>query len=107
MALSGGFDVHGNEQESPRARPKVSQGDTGGSQLMESPTGIIPEALMYPHYKAQVVQMLYDLPLPGHEKVQLLYGWAKTVGCKIGPALRDKVEHSGTDFRDGIAACGV
>jgi hypothetical protein len=73
---------------------------------MESPTGIIPEELMYPQQKAAVAQLLYNLPLPGHEKVQLMYGWARTVGAKVGAALRHKLEASGTDFEHGIPACG-
>jgi hypothetical protein len=46
---------------------------------MESPTGIIPEELMYPELKDQVVAFLISQPLPSWTKRRLLAGWATTV----------------------------
>lgn len=65
---------------------------------MRSPTGIIPEALMYPARLGEVLRFLKALPVPGHEKRDLLIGWAKTVGVKLRASLLASVERSGVDL---------
>ena len=50
---------------------------------MISPTGIIPEELMYPQKVRDVMQFISTTPGTGTWKRQLLQGWAKTVGVKV------------------------
>ena len=64
---------------------------------MESPTGIIPENLMYPEKKQLVVQFLIAQPLPGDLKRRLLEGWAVTVGIRVQSRDYNAVEKSGFD----------
>lgn len=64
---------------------------------MESPTGIIPESLMYPEKKAEVVQFLQAQPLPGDFKRRLLEGWAITVGIRVRSREYNLVAASGFD----------
>lgn len=64
---------------------------------MESPTGIIPESLMYPQKKAEVVAHLQSLPLPGDLKRRLLEGWAITVGVRCQSKDYRVLEQSGVD----------
>lgn len=64
---------------------------------MESPTGIIPEALMYPEKKPQVVAFLQAQPLPGDLKRRLLEGWAITVGVRCQLKDYRVLEQSGVD----------
>lgn len=52
---------------------------------MISPTGFIPESLMYPQKKAQVVSYLIAQPLPGNLKRRILEGWCITVGVRARP----------------------
>lgn len=52
---------------------------------MISPTGIIPEDLMYPQRKKDVVNFLIAQPLPGNLKRRLLEGWCITVGVRCRP----------------------
>lgn len=64
---------------------------------MESPTGIIPENLMYPERKQDVVSFLIAQPLPGDFKRRLLEGWAITVGIRLRSRDFSLVEASGYD----------
>jgi hypothetical protein len=70
----------------------------GIGKRMESPTGIIPEDLMYRAQRTAVVDWLVKQPLPGHLKRNLLAGWAVLVGVKISGRELRKVEASGADF---------
>ena len=62
-----------------------------------SPTGIIPEELMFPAKMAEVMAFLATLPVPGDDKVNLFVGWAKMVGVKVSSSQRAKVRNTGTD----------
>jgi hypothetical protein len=64
---------------------------------MESPTGIIPEELMYPELKDQVISFLISQPLPSANKRRLLAGWATTVGVFPSQLDYHKVVASGID----------
>lgn len=64
---------------------------------MESPTGIIPESLMYPQKKAEVIAWLISQPAPSWTKRNLLAGWSITVGCRCKSSEYHLVEVSGTD----------
>lgn len=64
---------------------------------MESPTGIIPESLMYREKKAEVVQFLIAQPLPGDLKRRLLEGWCLTVGIRARSRDFNLVYASGFD----------
>lgn len=64
---------------------------------MESPTGIIPEALMYPEKKKEVLQFLMAQPLPGDFKRRLLEGWCLTVGVRCRGRDYSLLEQSGFD----------
>ncbi len=65
---------------------------------MESPTGIIPEELMFPARLGEVLDFLKRAPIKGRLKVELLMGWARTVGVKITGSQYNAVRFSGTDF---------
>ncbi len=64
---------------------------------MESPTGIIPETLMYPEKLKEVVGFLQAQALPGDFKRKVLQGWAVTVGIRIRERDYKAVEKSGVD----------
>ncbi len=64
---------------------------------MESPTGIIPEALMYPEKRKEVIAFLQGAALPGDFKRKVLQGWALTVGIRIRSRDFHLVEASGVD----------
>lgn len=64
---------------------------------MESTTGIIPEALMYPQKKREVISFLIAQPLPSWTKRTLLNGWCVTVGLRCTSADYHVVEVSGVD----------
>jgi hypothetical protein len=64
---------------------------------VESTTGIIPESLMYPEKKAEVISFLISQPLPSWTKRKLLVGWAVTVGVFLGAIDYHQVVASGTD----------
>lgn len=70
--------------------------------MAKSPTGIIPEELMFPARLPQVMQFLTQLPVPGDDKVDLLLGWAHAVGVTLNAAQRNTVRQSGTDY-SGVA----
>lgn len=64
---------------------------------MLSPTGIIPERLMHPENKGEVVDFLMAQPYPSVTKRELLLGWAITVGCRLSRKDYAAVERTGTD----------
>jgi hypothetical protein len=64
---------------------------------MESTTGIIPEALMYPQKKRDVIAFLIAQPLPSWTKRTLLNGWSITVGIRCNAVDYHIVEVSGVD----------
>lgn len=57
---------------------------------------------MFPARLPQVMLFLEGLPVPGDDKVDLLLGWAKTVGVRLNAAQRNTVRQSGTDH-SGVA----
>jgi hypothetical protein len=64
---------------------------------MLSPTGIIPEDLMYPAKKAEVMRFLKSQPFPADMKGELLKGWALTVGQRVSAREMKSVERTGVD----------
>lgn len=68
--------------------------------LFISTTGIIPEALMDWHKKADVVAWLQAAPYPGEFKRRLLEGWCISVGIRARPRDYDLVEKSGAAPQD-------
>lgn len=64
---------------------------------MESPTGIIPEDLMFPEKKKQVIAFLQAQALPGDFKRRLLEGWCLTVGVRCRSKDFSDVANSGVD----------
>ena len=64
---------------------------------MESTTGIIPEDLMFPQRKKQVIGFLIAQPLPSWTKRRLLEGWCITVGVRCRSREYHLVEISGSD----------
>jgi hypothetical protein len=64
---------------------------------MESPTGIIPESMMYPQSLGEVMERLKALPGSSDEKLNVLVGWAKEVGVKLSASQKDAVRDSGYD----------
>lgn len=65
---------------------------------MESPTGIIPEELMFPGKRSEVIRFLLAQPYPGDFKRRLLEGWAITVGIRLRGRDYAAVERSGVDL---------
>ena len=65
--------------------------------MMESPTGIIPEDLMFPAKKKDVIAFLLAQPYTGDFKRRLLEGWALTVGLRIRGYDYGRVFRSGID----------
>ncbi len=65
--------------------------------MSKSPTGIIPEELMFPAKRIAVMQFLITLPVPGDDKVDLLVGWARMVGVTVNSSQRRRVRESGSD----------
>lgn len=64
-----------------------------------SPTGIIPEALLYPNRLGDVMSLIKTLAAPGDYKVDLLIGWCRTVGVKVNASQRETVRSSGWDYQ--------
>lgn len=64
---------------------------------MESPTGLVPEHLMYPERKREVIAFLQAQPWPGDFKRRVLEGWAVTVGIRLRSIDFKIVEASGVD----------
>ena len=67
--------------------------------MSQSPTGIIPENLMTPSAKGEVMAYLAKLPIEGSTKVSLLVGWARTVGVGLNASQRDAVRQTGVDHQ--------
>lgn len=65
---------------------------------MISPTGIIPEELMDPSRKVDVINWLLAQPYEGNFKRRLLEGWAITVGLRVRGRDFQLVEASGLDY---------
>jgi hypothetical protein len=65
--------------------------------VSRSPTGFIPEELLFPNRLADVMQLLKSMPVEGDAKVDFLVGWARTVGVQLNASQRDAVRHSGVD----------
>jgi hypothetical protein len=74
---------------------------------MISPTGIIPEDLMYPQRKAEVVNFLIAQPLPGNLKRRLLEGWCVTVGVRARPREYYLLDISGVEHYETPPVPGV
>lgn len=66
---------------------------------MESPTGIIPEELLYRERKQDVIRFLMAAPYPSDFKRRLLEGWALWVGLRIRGADYRAVERTGVDVK--------
>jgi hypothetical protein len=64
---------------------------------MISTTGIIPEELMYPEKKKEVIAFLQAQAFPGQFKRRLLEGWQITVGIRLRARDFNTVEASGVD----------
>jgi len=69
--------------------------------MTDSPTGIIPEELMYKEKRKQVRAWLIAQPLPGHIKRDLLFGWARTVYVRLSANEVTEVESSGLQTPQG------
>lgn len=63
--------------------------------MMEPPTGIIPEELILPYRRREVVAWLITQPFPGHYKRDLLLGWGRTVNVKLTEREVQQVIDSG------------
>ena len=64
---------------------------------MDSPTGLIPEQLMYREKKQQVIAYLQGQPWPGDFKRSVIEGWALTVGIRVRSRDFQLVTRSGFD----------
>jgi hypothetical protein len=64
---------------------------------MESPTGIIPESMMYPQKLREVMLLLQSTPGNSNEKLSVFIGWAMTVGVKLSASQREAVASTGVD----------
>ena len=64
---------------------------------MKSPTGIIPEELMFQSKKSEVIAWLIQIPIESKLKRELFLGWAITVGVKLNRADYAKVTPTGID----------
>lgn len=62
-----------------------------------SPTTIIPEELMDPHMKKEVVDFLIVAPAEAKLKQQLLLGWAQEVGLRLHKRDYDAVTATAID----------
>jgi hypothetical protein len=65
---------------------------------MESPTGIIPESLMYPEKRVEVKDWLMSQPWPSHHKVTMFQAWAITTGTRPTRIDLQELEATGTDY---------
>lgn len=63
--------------------------------MTDSPTGIIPEDLMYPYKRAEVVRWLIIQPWPGYLKRDMLFAWSRTVGIRMKETEVEQVVASG------------
>jgi hypothetical protein len=62
---------------------------------MESPTGLVPEELIQPGMKRQVLDYLLAQAWPGDFKVQVLYGWGNVTKTAISASDAAVVAASG------------
>jgi hypothetical protein len=62
---------------------------------MQSPEGIMPDALIDRTRRQDALNWLLGQPLPGLQKVQLWQGWAATVGTGVAPREQIVLEDSG------------
>lgn len=65
---------------------------------MISPTGIIPEELMYPAKLGDVMTFLKQATGTGSWKREVFQGWARTVGVKISGSQQNAVYQTGWDL---------
>lgn len=63
--------------------------------MTDSPTGIIPEELMYPAKRKDVRAWLIAQPWPAHIKRDLFFAWARTVVVRLSEREVSEVEASG------------
>jgi len=68
---------------------------------MLSPTGVIPEALMYPDKLGDVMTLLKQMPGTSDWKRDIFMGWARTVGVKIANSQKNAVFQTGWDLWEG------
>jgi hypothetical protein len=64
---------------------------------MTSPTLIIPEELMFPNKKKEVLTLLHDAPAERKFKAQLLLSWAQEVGIQLRQRDYDYVQSHALD----------
>lgn len=62
-----------------------------------SPTGIIPEELLYGFKLGAVMDYIGHLYIDGDSKADLFRGWAQTVGVALSGSQVNKVRETGTD----------
>jgi len=62
-----------------------------------SPTGVIPELLMRPQMKREVMKFLKEAPAEAKLKKALLLGWAQTVGVRLRQRDYRELEESAID----------
>lgn len=62
-----------------------------------SPTGIIPESLLYGFALGEVMTFIKRLHADGDTKADLFRGWAQTVGVKLSGSQVNAVRETGTD----------
>lgn len=79
------------------ARPAATRTGQGNVQLTISPTGIIPESLMYGFALGDVMAYIGRLHIDGDSKADLFRGWAQTVGVKLAGSQVNRVRDTGTD----------
>ena len=65
---------------------------------MISPTGVIPEDLMYPAKLGDVMTLLKNTPGTGSWKREVFQVWARTVGVKISGSQLNAVYQTGYDL---------
>lgn len=51
--------------------------------MTRSPTGIIPSEFNAPAHLREVIAFLRSTAIPGEERKELLFAWARNVGVKI------------------------
>jgi len=64
---------------------------------MISPTGIIPEELMFPEKQKDVLALIKGMTATGDWKRELLQGWGRLVGIKVSQAQYRAVYITGWD----------
>jgi hypothetical protein len=65
--------------------------------MAESPTGIIPEALMTRGSTGPVMEFIQRLHCDSHTKAELFTGWAMEVGVRLSASQVNAVRRTGTD----------